>query len=246
MNQEMYQELEKALNSYDESFLSYSMCVEEKKKQMDAIEQKFAKKQGALKDKMQEELQHKHDVVASLVDNLPQWYLDGFLFSTVMECMLEEEDNIFFYYEGTPVSDAVKRSFDSAFPSLCMEFDFFNWLTKSGEPLCVIPIIDPREADEDSLAVAAQNLQHYVSSVQKMLEDKGMSLEVFIPLYGDDVFDVISGVGVYGIYSPCPGKYMLGKNFRPEEYQCNNTISFNGNNDTYRDILGILQDIRTK
>lgn len=239
----LQQKVKEAHDSYNESLLSYSICLEEKKKQLDAIEEKYAKKQGDLKDKTEEKLLHKHNMVASLVDNMPRWYLDGFVFSTVMDCLFQEEDSRFFYQRKNPVSDAVKRSFASVFSPLYVETRYFSWVTKSGKSYCVIPIIKPVQGDKSELSLLAGNLDDYVSAVQKMLEEKGLSQEVFIPVDGDDVLDIENGVGVYGIYSPCPGQYRFGMRYLPSEYHCNNSVSFNSNTDSYKQLFEVLEKL---
>lgn len=237
----LQQKVKEAHDSYNESLLSYSMCVEEKKKQLDAIEEKYAKKQGDLKDKTEENLLYKHNMVASLVDNMPRWYLDEFVFSTVMDCLLQEEENLLFYHEETSVSSAVKRSFANVFSSFYVETKFFSWVIKSGKSYCVIPTIKPIQGDKSKLSLLAGNLDDYVSAVQKMLEEKGLTQEVFIPIDGDGAYNL--KYGVYDIYSPYPGKYKLGMRYQPHEYYCNNPISFNSNTDIYKQLFEVLEKL---
>ena len=124
-----------------------------------------------------------------------------------------------------------------------METRFFSWVTKLGEPQCIIPIINPAQIDKSKLSLLAGNLDDYVSAVQKMLEEKGLSQEVFIPVDGDDVLNIENGVGVYGIYSPCHGKYRFGMRYLPSEYHCNNSLSFNNNTDRYKQLFEVLEKL---
>lgn len=242
MSNKYLENINNACNDHEKSLKIYHDHLEAKKVQLNAVEKLYEKPLEILNKEVAKKLKAKYEVVAEAVSNTPRWYKDKELFTIVMDCMYQEDSNIFFYRNKFyPVSNAVDDSFKDIFDDLVWPHSLFSWygeeseLEKS-EVKFVPPTIhlDGSESD-DKLEKLAYNLDDYLRVAHSLLEEKKGVYDIYIPV---DRSEETCEDDFCGIYSPAPGKYKVKTEVITGHY------TFNGNTDGCTSLLEALKEVR--